>query len=105
MKNRRSKNSEYVHIKDVLSTVISNCRPEANSALSEIRETWNSELNKAITDNAQPTALKGGTLLITVKSSTLTHQLRFLTNDIIQAINRETAPHRITEIKFKTGSF
>lgn len=105
MKKQHSRKSEYVHIKEVLSTVISNCRPETNSALSEIRKIWNTVLDKTITDNAQPSALKGGTLLITIKSSTLTHQLRFLTNDIIQAINRETGPHRITEIKLKTGNF
>lgn len=105
MKKKRARKSEYVHIKNVLSTVISNCRPETNSALSEIRKIWNAEFDKAITENAQPTALKGAILLITVKSSTLTHQLRFLANDIIQAINRETGQHRITEIKFKTGNF
>ncbi len=105
MKKYRSKNSDYVHIKDVLSSVIRNCRKESNTELSEIRKIWNSMLDKAVTDNAQPMALKGATLLIIVKSSTLTHQLRFITKDIIQAINRGTGRHQITEIKLKTGSF
>ncbi len=105
MKKQRSRNSKYVHIKDVLSTVIRSCRKESNTELSEIRKIWDSVFDKAVTDNAQPTALRNTTLLITVKSSTLTHQLRFLTNDIIEAINRGTDHHRITEIKLKTGSF
>jgi len=105
MKKQRSRKSEYIHIKNVLSTVISNCRPETHSAISQIRKIWNAVLDKAITNNAQPSALKGGTLLITVKSATLTHQLRFLTNDIIQALNCGTNRHQITEIKLKTGNF
>ncbi len=105
MKNQRPGKSEYIHIKEVLSTVIRNCRPEGNSELSEIRKIWNAELNTSITDNAQPTAMKGTTLLVTVKSSTLTHQLRFLANDIVKAINRVSGRQRIAEIKYKTGTF
>lgn len=105
MKKQRSKSSEYIHIKEVLSTVIRSCRKESNTALYEIKKAWNSDLEKTITDHAQPTALKGSTLLITVKSSTLSHQLRFLTNDILQIINRKTGHHPISELKIKTGNF
>jgi len=105
MKKQRSRKSESIHIKKILSSIISNCRKESNTVLSEIRKTWNTELDSAITDHAQPTALKGSILLITVKSSTLSHQLRFLTNDILLVINRRAANYRISELKIKTGNF
>ncbi len=105
MKKKRSRNSEYIHIKEVLSSVIRTCRKESNTVLSEIRKTWNAELDKVITDHAQPTALKGSILLVTVKSSTLSHQLRYLTNDILNVINRQTKNYQISELKIKTGNF
>lgn len=105
MKKKRSRNSEYIHIKEVLSSVISTCRKESNTVLSEIRKTWDAELDKVITDHAQPTALKGSILLVTVKSSTLSHQLRYMTNDILNVINRGAENYRISELKIKTGNF
>jgi len=105
MKNRRSKKSESVHIKNVLSSIIRNCRKESNTELSKIKKTWNAELDKTITDHAQPTALKGSALLVTVESSTLTQQLRFLTNEIIHIINHKAENYRISELKLKTGNF
>ncbi len=105
MKKKRSRSSEYIHIKEVLSSVISTCRKESNTVLSEIRKTWNAELDKVITDHAQPTALKGSILLVTVKSSTLSHQLRYLTNDILNVINRQAKNYQISELKIKTGNF
>ena len=105
MKKQRSRKSESIHIKEVLSSVIRSCRKESNTVLSQIRKTWNAELDVAITDHAQPTALKGSILLITVKSSTLSHQLRFMTHDILRMINRREANYRISELKIKTGTF
>jgi len=105
MEKNRQRKSESIHIKEVLSAIIRNCRTETSTELAEIRKIWNAILDKTISDNAQPTALKGSILLVTVKSSTLTHQLRFLTQDIIQAVNRMSDRLRITEIKIKTGTF
>ena len=105
MKKKRSQNSEYIHIKEVLSAVIRTCRKESNTVLSEIKRTWNTELDQAITDHAQPTAVKGSILLITVKSSTLSQQLRFLSNDILRVINHKTEHYQISELKIKTGNF
>ena len=105
MNKKRPRKSESIHIKEVLSSVIRTCRKESNTVLSEIRKTWNAELDKIITDHAQPTALKGSILLITVKSSTLSHQLRYLTNDILHVINNRAENYRISELKIKTGNF
>jgi predicted nucleic acid-binding Zn ribbon protein len=105
MEKKRQRKSESIHIKDVLSDILRHCRTEKNTELAEIRKIWNAILDQTISDNAQPTALKGSILLVTVKSSTLTHQLRFLVQEIITAINQMSGRSRITEIKIKTGTF
>ena len=105
MKKRKYTKSDSVHIKDVLNNLIRNCRKESNTELAAIRQAWNNTFNKAITDNAQPAALKDGVLLITVKSSTVTYQLRFQTNDIIKHINQAMGQQRICDIKLKIGNF
>ena len=105
MQDRRSKKSESVHIKEVLNALILSCRKETQSELDIIRRIWRSTLPEPVTGNAQPAALKEGILLVTVKSSTVTHQLRFQLNDIIKKINHEMGHDRISEIKLKTGTF
>lgn len=105
MKYKRLQNADTVHIKKVLTGIIRNCRKESNTVLSDIRKVWNRKLDKAVTDHAQPTALKDHTLLITVKSSTLAHQLRFLTQDILKMINADIRNYQISELKIKTGNY
>ncbi|MDA8403101.1 MAG: DUF721 domain-containing protein [Desulfobacteraceae bacterium] len=106
MQSRRPyKNTGSVHIKEVLHAIIGTCRKETHTDLDVIRRVWHSSFQAAITDNAQPSALKENILLITVKSSTVAHQLRFQLHDIIQKINQEMGHDRIGEIKLKTGNF
>ena len=101
---RKYTKSDSVHIKDVLNKLICNCRKESDTELDKIRKIWNSTFNKAVTENARPAALNKGILLITVKSSTVTHQLRFQLNDIIKHINQAMGQQRITDIKLKIGN-
>ena len=101
---RKYTKSDSVHIKDVLNKLICNCRKESDTELDKIRKVWDSTFNKAVTENARPAALNNGILLITVKSSTVTHQLRFQLNDIIKHINQAMGQQRITDIKLKIGN-
>lgn len=106
MQNRRPyKNRESVHIKEVLQVIINDCRKETHTELEGIQRIWRAAFPPPITDNAQPTALKEDILLVTVKSSTVVHQLRFQLRDIIKKINQAAGSERIREIKLKTGNF
>jgi hypothetical protein len=106
MQNRRPyKNRESVHIKEVLQVIINSCRKETHTELESIQRIWRATFQSSITDNAQPTALKEDILLVTVKSSTVAHQLRFQLRDMIKKINQEIGSDRIHEIKLKTGNF
>jgi len=106
MQNRRPyKNAESVHIKEVLQAIINSCRKETHTELESIQRIWRATFQPPITDNAQPTALKEDILLVTVKSSTVVHQLRFQLRDMIKKINQAVGSDRIREIKLKTGNF
>ncbi len=105
MAPHRPANAPYAHIKDVLATVIKSCRRESCAELARIKNIWNAELDPLITAHAQPAAFRTGTLLVVVKSSTLTHQLRFLAKDIIQVINSEARQVLVSELKITTGQF
>ncbi len=96
--------SEFTHIKDVIETIIPRSRREANAEMAGIRRIWDAVLPAEITKNAQPAALKNDILLVHVSSSTVTHQLRFLVEEIKQHLN--SAPERsrpLNAIKFKVG--
>lgn len=96
--------SEFTHIKDIIETIIPRCRREANAEMAGIRRIWDNVLPAEIRENAQPAALKNDILLVHVRSSTVTHQLRFLVEEIKQHLNN--APERsrpVNSIKFKVG--
>ncbi len=102
MKNNR-RPGELTHIADVLSGIVKSVRRESHTELDRIRDTWNRVVDSVISDNTRPAALKNDILLVHVASSTLTHQLRFLTPAIIEQINRVMGEGRIAQIKYKIG--
>jgi len=106
MQNRHPyKNAQSVHIKEVIQAIIDSCRKETHTELEGIQRIWRAAFPPTITDNAHPTALKENILLVTVKSSTVIHQLRFQLRDMIKKINQAAGSDRIHEIKLKTGNF
>lgn len=105
MKERRSGKAESVHIREVLQAILSTCRKDSPTELDAIRRVWNASFHPAVAEGAQPSALRNQTLFITVKSSTLAHQLRFKRQDIIDAINNALGADRVKDIKLKTGQF
>lgn len=100
MKNNR-RSGDLTHIADVLSGIVKSVRRESNTELDRIREAWSRVVDSAISENTRPAALKNDILLVHVASSTLTHQLRFLTPMIIEQINRVMGDGRIGQIKYK----
>ncbi len=99
----RRKKSEFSHIREVLAQILQDVRKESNSDLSRIREIWNGVLDPVISGNAQPAALKADILLVHVRSTTVTQQLRFINTEIIDQINRVIGDTRIRQIKYKVG--
>jgi predicted nucleic acid-binding Zn ribbon protein len=96
--------SEFIHIKEIIGTLLPQCRKGGSTELARIRHTWNSALPGEISENAQPAALKNDILLVHVKSSTVAHQLRFLTEEIKHHLNAPTGARPIHTLRFKIGN-
>ncbi len=103
MKKRRRRNSQFVHIGDIVEKVISNCRYEPDSRLSQIWDVWNTAVGKQISLNAKPAAIKGSVLLVHVTGAAWLHQLRFLKDDMMVKVNQQMGAKVIRDIKFKIG--
>jgi hypothetical protein len=101
MKAKRPSQPGFTHIKELIDQIIGNCRISENSEFIDIQRIWARHLGADITANAQPAGLKNGILWIHVKSSTLIHQLRFMSTDIIAHINQAVGDDRIKGIRFK----
>jgi predicted nucleic acid-binding Zn ribbon protein len=99
----RYKNQQFSHISEVLADLVKQMRRESQSDLDRIRQIWQSVLDPVIAENSRPEALKNNELLVNVASSTITQQMRFLTHDVTEQINRVMGEGRIGRIRYKVG--
>jgi len=56
-----------------------------------------------VAENTRPAAFKGKLLIVHVSSSTWTHQLQFLKQDILRNVNAALGKDLVADIKFKIG--
>ncbi len=104
MDRPRYRNEKFSHISDVLSGLVGQLRRESHSDLYRIQQIWQSVLDPVIYENSRPAALKNDVLLVNVASSTVTQQMRFITPQVIEQINRVMGEGRISRIKYKIGT-
>jgi predicted nucleic acid-binding Zn ribbon protein len=95
--------SDFNHIGRILEDVLKSCRPDADFRLKEIWPQWDMAVGETIAQNARPAAFKGSLLIVHVNSSAWIHQLQFLKNDLIAALNAALGQPLLTDIKFKIG--
>lgn len=95
---------DFVHIGQVLKTVLGNCR-SADMQLSGVWKIWDQTVGPAIAENARPLAFKQKLLLVQVSSPVWIQQLRFLKTDLIAKLNQALGEACIEDIKFKVGGF
>ena len=100
---KSKKNSGFVHIGDIIGTVLKTCRSDCNEELSQIWSLWDSAVGDVIAKNTKPEAFKGKLLLVLVNSSPWMHQLQFLKKDIINKVNQALGKELVQDIKFKIG--
>jgi predicted nucleic acid-binding Zn ribbon protein len=98
------KRSDFDHIGHILDNVLKSYRAETDSGLRDIWHLWDAAVGEAIAQNARPAAFKGNLLIVHVSNSTWIHQLQFLKNDLISALNTALGQPFLTDIKFKIGS-
>lgn len=101
--NEKNKNSNLIHISDILDKAFSKYRPAMDSEMTRIWDIWDRAVGKPIAMNAKPDRFKDGTLMVNVASSTWIHQLQFLEKEMISNINKQLDTPLIREIRFKIG--
>jgi len=97
------KQSDFIHIGNIIDGVLRQVRSEPGYALKEVWRLWDEAVGATIAQNARPAAFKGNLLIVHVSSSTWIHQLQFLRNDVIAQLNVALGKPLISEIKFKIG--
>ena len=100
---KSKKNSEFVHIGDILSGVLKTCRSDCDEELSQVWGLWENAVGDVIAKNTKPEAFKGKLLLVLVSSPPWMHQLQFLKKDIINKVNQTLGKELVQDIKFKIG--
>ena len=100
---KSKKNGEFVHIGDIINSVLKTCRRGCDEELSQVWSLWKSAVGDVIAKNTKPEAFKGALLLVHVTSPTWIHQLQFLKKDIINKVNQALGKELVQDIKFKIG--
>ena len=103
MTSNKREPSDFTHIREILEAILPQSRREGDTEIAKIRRIWNQILPAEMAEHAQPAVLKKDVLTVHVTSSTLTHQLRFMTEEIKQHLNTDGNPSQISSIKFKVG--
>ncbi len=101
--NDPDKPSDFIHIGNILEKVLKAYRSEADLGLKEVWRLWDAAVGETIAQNARPAAFKGNLLIVHVSNSTWIHQLQFLKNDLISALNTALGKPLLADIKFKIG--
>lgn len=99
----QDKRSDFVHIGNILDNVLKSYRSEADPGLKDVWHLWDAAVGETIAQNARPAAYKGNLLIVHVSNSTWIHQLQFLKNDLISALNAALGQPLLTDIRFKIG--
>ena len=97
------KRSDFVHIGNILDNVLKSYRTDADSGLKDVWHLWDAAVGETIAQNARPAAVKGNLLIVNVSNSTWIHQLQFLKNALLSALNTALEQPLITDIRFKIG--
>jgi len=103
MTSKKREASDFTHIREILDAILPQNRRHGDTEISKIRRIWNQILPAEMAEHAQPAVIKNDMLTVHVKSSTLTHQLRFMTEEIKEHLNAEENSFQINSITFKVG--
>jgi predicted nucleic acid-binding Zn ribbon protein len=102
MTEKRS-STDFVHIGQVLSSVLKSCGRAGDQELSRIWSLWPQVVDEIVAQNTRPAAIKADLLLVNVSSSPWIHRLQFLKQDIIEELNTALGKTVVKDMAFKIG--
>ncbi len=71
--------------------------------LVAIAAAWPAIVGTQVAANSQPLEIRGDTLIIATRSHSWTHQLSFMTEQVIAAITRDAPVAKIERVRFRVG--
>ncbi len=101
--DKKSRNAQPLHIKDIIPQVLTHCRRSTDVDLMKVWDIWERAVGAAISENARPAAFKGRILLIHVSNSMWLHQLQFLKDELVDKLNDALGAPMVGELKLKIG--
>lgn len=96
--------TDFVHIGQVLASLLKSFRRDGQMQLLQIWEVWPQVVEPAVAQNARPAAMKDDLLVVHVSSSPWVHKLRFMKQDIVAKLNAAVGDGVVRDISFKIGS-
>ncbi len=103
MDEKRKKDSQSLHIGNILPDVIRTCRRENDTAMTAVWDIWDHTVGATLAENTRPAAFKGRLLLVHVSSSVWLHQLQFMKSELIEKVNAACRKKLVEDITFKIG--
>jgi hypothetical protein len=103
MSGERKTSKKFIHIGEVLQQTLKSCRRETNETLAVLGACWPDVVGETLGVHSCPAAMKGKQLLVHVSSSVWLQEMRFLKDDLIDAVNRLPGVALVADIKFKVG--
>ena len=103
MDEKHKKDSQTLHIGNILPDVIRTCRRENDTAMTAVWDIWDHTVGATLAENTRPAAFKGRLLLVHVSSSVWLHQLQFMKPELIEKVNAACGKKLVEDIAFKIG--
>lgn len=97
--SERKKNSEFTHIKSVLKGYVRETSKNATGGLMHVIEVWENVIDKTISENSRPDALRNGVLILKVLSPAWSQQILYLKKNLIRMINSGLDAEIVNDIR------
>jgi hypothetical protein len=106
-KRTRSRNNSphrgFTHIREVVDAIFSAPNYPIDFEDIKLWMLWEGAVGKQVADHAQPSSIKGGTLVVKVSDSVWLQELEFRAYEIKERINHALRKEAIKKIRFKVG--
>jgi predicted nucleic acid-binding Zn ribbon protein len=88
----------------IVPEVLARLRLDQRRLEAEVVRVWNQVLNPTLTAHAQPTALRHGTLFVSVDHNVWRDELvRYHRQEILERLQQALGPDVVTRISFRVG--
>ena len=71
--------------------------------LVAIAATWPQIVGPQVAEHSRPLEIRGQTLVVVTRSQSWTHQLSFMTRQMLEALMRDAPEANITQVRFRVG--